>query len=225
MKNTVLAILLFTASFSFAQEVQQIPDSLGIDSLQTKVMKLIDFYESYDDNSPESLKKSKYDDAINEISNGTASEQDKKDAYIIIDAYIKGDKAIEENTNPQEEVEESFENLIKNTEEVKNAEALVEQQKTDLMQMSYSEFEGYVEASNPMVTKREIKEYYNLIHKNDGRAVIISSSDDILTEEQIKVNAFLQLESASTYEEFEQAIQILNPNVSKEEIRKAWENK
>ncbi len=225
MKNTVLAILLFAASFSFAQEVQQIPDSLGIDSLQIQVMKLIDFYESYDDNSSESVKKAKYDDAINEISNGTASEQDKEDAYLIIDAYIKADKGLEENTNPQGEEEESFEDIINNTEEVKNAEAHVEQQITNLMQMSYSEFESYIEASNPMLTKREIKESYNEIHKNDGRAITISAADDILTEDQIKVNAFLQLESASTYEEFKQAIQILNPDVTEAEIRKAWDNK
>jgi hypothetical protein len=226
MKNTLLlAILLFTASFSFTQEVQQVPDSLGIDSLQIQVTKLIDFYESYNDNSPESVKKAKYDDAINEISNGTASEQDKEDAYLLIDAYIKGDKAIEDNNNNPQGEGESFKDIINNTEEVKSAEAHVEQQISDFMQMPYSEYESYIEALNPMLTKREIKESYNEIHKDDRHAVAITTADDILTEDQIKVNAFLQLESATTYKEFKEAFLILDPDLTEEEMRMAWENK
>lgn len=91
--------------------------------------------------------------------------------------------------------------------------------------MSYPEYEAYLEKSNPSLTKREIKESYYQIHTNDGRAVSISSSDDILTDEQKKVQAFEQLENANTYEEYKEAIQILNPSVSEEEIRNAWKNR
>lgn len=225
MKKTLFAILLFTTSFSFAQEIEEVLNSESIDSLKTQVNKLMEYYESYDDNSSESEKRAKYDDAINEISNGTASEQDKDDAYKLIDAYIKGDKAIDDNNNEQKGEEESFEDLLNNTEEVKNAEAIVDQKITDFMEMPYSEYEEYIKAFNPMLTKREIKESYNELHKNDGRSVSITAADDILTEDQIKINAFLQLESATTYKEFREAILILNPDLTEEEMRMAWENK
>jgi hypothetical protein len=93
------------------------------------------------------------------------------------------------------------------------------------MKMPYSEYEDYIEALNPMLTKREIKESYNEIHKDDGHAVAITTADDILTEDQIKINAFLQLESATTYKEFKEAFLILDPDLTEEEMRMAWENK
>ncbi len=224
-KQLFLAFLLLIFGVALqAQETPQIPNSQGMDSLQKKVMKLMDFYESYDNGSSETQKKEKYNDAVDEISEGTASEPDKKDAFKIIDAYIKGDKALEqENTN--QDTSEDFDDKLEQTEEVQQALGHMNQEKTRLLEMPYAEYEAYLESSNPLLTKREIKESYNQIHANDGRAVSISSSDDTLTDEQKKVQAFIKLENASTYEEYKEAIQILNPSVSEEEIRKAWDNR
>jgi len=76
-----------------------------------------------------------------------------------------------------------------------------------------------------MASRREIKESYNQLHQNDGNSVSISASDDELTDTQKQVKAFDQMENAKTYQEYKKAINILNPSVTDEEIRKAWNNR
>jgi hypothetical protein len=224
--KTILIILLATfgfATISQAQTTPQVPQSL--DSLQNKVMKLMQFYESYDDGSPESLKKAKYNDAINELFDGAASEKDKADAYPIIDAYIKGDKALEQNSEQKERSNNDFNEAIGNTDEAKAAMNFVNQQASALQNMSYSEFEKYVEKASPFVSKSEIKRAYNEMHKTDEKKVAVTPADEEMTDTQKQVWAFGILENPKNYEEFRKACKILNPKFSDTEIRKVWENR
>jgi hypothetical protein len=225
MKQIFLTVLAFiVVIFSVvAQSTPQVPKNL--DSLQNTVNKLMQFYESYDDGSPESLKKAKYNDAINELFGGAASEKDKDDAYPIIDAYIKGDKALEQDSEQKEGNDNDFDEAVGNTDEANAAMNYINQQVGALQNMSYSEFEKYVEKASPFVSKSDIKSAYNEMHKSDGKQVNISSKDAEMTEAQKQMWAFKVLNNPKNYEDFKKACKIMNPKFTDSEIRKAWENK
>lgn len=197
----------------------------SIDSLQNQVLKLKKYYDSYDDGSAESLKKANYNDAINEISGGTATEKDKADAYKIIDWYIKSDKAIandNEKLKPKQQADD-LDQYLENTDEAKAAISYMEQQKKILLNMSYPEFEKKMLNANPVAGKKEMKLAYNQLHKNDGKQVPITDADEEMTETQKQVWAFDILNHPKNYEEFYKACKILNPNFPDSEIRKGWE--
>ena len=220
MKNIITVILVLVGSITYAQDLPQIPDSQSMDSLQTKVMKLMDFYDSYEDGSPESLKKAKYNDAVDEISDGTATEPDKKEAYKIIDAYIKGDKALETEDHHQD-TSEDFDDKIAQTDEAQQAQEHINQQETMLMEMSYTEFEAYLLESNPALGKKEIKEAYNKMHKDDGQQVPITEEDNEMTPEQEQIWAIEILQDPKNCADFRKAIKILKPEITENEIQEA----
>lgn len=216
MKNRFLIILVLVTSFSFAQE-----NNTPNDSLNTKVMKLIKFYQTYDDGSPESLKIAKYNDAVNELSGGTLSEKDKATAYQIIDTYIKGDKALEQDKLLQKNDEESFDNTIKNSEEVKEAQKFLDQQKDMFTQMSYSEFEAYILKISQGTSKKEIKTAYNELHKKDGKQELITSEDEEMTEVQLQLWAIDTIQNPKSCSDFKKAIKILKIQMPESKIQKA----
>lgn len=225
MKTGLFILLMFTTSVVFAQTNKSLEIPKGLDSLGTQVMKLMKFYDSYDDGSPESLKKANYNDAVNEISGGTASQSDKDAAYKIIDAYIKGDKALEQNSEQNEGDNNDFDDAVGNTDEAKAAMNYINQQLGALQNMSYSEFENYVEKASPFVSKTEIKRAYNEMHKTDGKQVNISSKDAEMTEAQKQMWAFNVLNNPNNYEDFKKACKIMNPKFADSDIRKVWENR
>lgn len=221
MKIAFLISLFFLLGFTIqAQDEPQMPTSTSMDSLKTTVSKLINFYDSYEDGSSESSKEAKYNEAVDDMSEGTATQQDKNDAFKLIDAYIKADNA------PTQSRPEREQTTIDNSSEVQEkAQEYVNEAENHLLSMSYTEYENYIFTSNSMASRREIKESYNKLHQNDGKSVSISASDDELTDTQKQVKAFEQLENATTYEEYKEAINVLNPSVSDEEIRKAWDDR
>lgn len=219
-KRLMLIGLVVSTHFTFAQTGASQPQSL--DSLQNKVMKLMKFYDSYDDGSPESLKKAKYNDAVDELTGGTVSAKDKADAYKIIDAYIKGDKALENNEEPDKEEKEDLDEILQNSDEVKRAKEIIEQQKTLWMQMSYSDFESAIQGVNPTINTKEIKEAYNQMHKNDGKKVEIREADNKMTDAQKQMWAIGVLNNPKNYEEAKKALKILKPEISESEMKAAW---
>jgi hypothetical protein len=221
-------LLLLPATYVFAQVgntsfKKEIPQSL--DSLGNKVMKLMEFYESYDNGSPESLKKAKYEDAVDELFGGAATKKDKADAYQIIDAYIKGDKALEQDKPQQDKNVQSFDDALKNTKEVKAAQQFLDQQKNMFMQMSYSEFEASILKFNPVAGNKEIKTAYNQMHQNDGKQVTITAADEEMTEAQLQIWAIGAIQNPKNFDEFQKAYKIIKPNATEKEIREIWEKR
>lgn len=225
MKNIILLLFILFSTAALAQNNNSTVLPKSLDSLSNQVKKLMDFYDSYDDGSPESLKKAKYNDAVDEISGGTATQSDKDAAYKLINAYIKGDKELENNKPQQNTNGQSFNDAIENSQEVQEALKFVEQQKTILTQMSYSEFENYILKANPAANKKEIKTAFNEIHQNDGKQVAITPADEKMSETEKQLWAMDVLQNPKNYEELRKACKILNPNMSDTEIRKAWDKK
>ena len=199
-----------------AEEVQQ-----GVNELQNQVKSLFDYYEKYDEDTSKKEKKNALDKAIDDMAGeGKVSEKDKSDAFKVIDAYIDADKSPTQNKPEREQI------AIEETPEVQEkAQEYFDAAKNHLLSMSYAEYEKSIWAVNPMVSRKEIKESYNKLHQNDGKIVSISVADNQDTETQKQVKAFNQMQNAKTYQEYKEAINILNPSVSDEEIHKAWDNR
>lgn len=221
MKNSILIVFLFSFSIAFAQE-NNTQNNTSLDTLQTQVMKLIEYYETYEGDNPEADKKAKYDAAVDEISGGTASEQDKEEAFKIIDAYIQADKAIGQDQSQQTGNSQSFEEAVESTEEAQTGLEYLDQQKSMLMQMSYPEFEAYILESNPVSTKKDVKIAFNEMHKDDGKQVAITEADEEMSEAEKLMWAFETIENPQNYEEFKKAYKILKPEATDTEIQEAW---
>ena len=214
--TTVLFLTLINL-VSMAQENK--PKNATPDDINKAMMKLIEYYESYEDGSTQSQKNAKFDRAFDELSGGTANSKDKNDAFKIVDAYIKADQS----TTGGNANNTSVDDFIRNTEEYKKAEKSINQGYNNLMNMSYPEFEKTVLSMQPNKGRREVKETYNKMHKNDGKQVAISAADDELTPQQQILWAVKAIENPKDYDEFVKAAKILNPKISDEKLKKGWE--
>jgi len=117
----------------------------------------------------------------------------------------------------------SLEEVIKKTDQFKDAEKAIDKGMNDLKNMPYPEFEAKVIKLHPNLSKKEIKEVYNKMHLNDGKQVKITEVDNALTPEQQMFWAIKAIEQPKSYEEFEKAAKILNPKISAEKLRQGWD--
>lgn len=221
MKNLILAIFLLAVTIQLANAQEKSKNDVTPDEINKATLKLIEYYKSYEDGSSESQRRAKHDNAIEELTRGTATSKDKNDAYKIIDAYIKADRDPgTNNTNPQQG---SLDDAIKQTDEYNEAEKAINNGMNDLMNMSYAEFEAIVLKLQPNSSRREIKETYNKMHASDGKKVAITAADDEMTKEQQMLWAVETINKPASYEEFVKAAKILDPKISEEKLRKGWE--
>ncbi len=117
----------------------------------------------------------------------------------------------------------ALEEVIKKTDQFRDAEKAIDKGLNDLKNMPYPEFEAKVMKLQPNLSKREIKEAYNKMHLNDGKQVKITEADNVLTPEQQMLWAIKAIEQPKSYEEFEKAAKILNPKISEEKLRQGWD--
>lgn len=223
MKTITSILLIFSLAFAYAQEETPTKEELqqGTKELQEQVQSLLNFYQKYEEKTSDKDKKQAYDKAIDKLdTKGEATEKDKEDAFKLIDAYIKADQAPAKPQKSQKQI------ALKDNPEIKRqAQEQFNAAKNELINLSYKEYEDRIWVVKPMTLRREIKESYNNLHKDDGRSVSISAADDELTDTQKQVNAYLQLENAKTYREYRDAMKILNPALTDEQLQKAWKNR
>ena len=221
MKKLISAIFLLAVTIQLANAQEKAKNDVTPDEINKATLKLIEYYESYEDGSTESQRRAKHDNAIEELTREAATSKDKNDAYKIIDAYIKADRDPgTNNSNPQQG---SLDDAIKQTKEYKDAEKAVNQGLNNLMNMSYPEFESTVLKLQPNSSRREIKETYNKMHAGDGKKVAITAADDEMTKEQQMLWAIETIENPKNYEEFVKAAKILDPKVSETKLKQGWE--
>lgn len=221
MKLIYYTITLLFVLIVFVQKAE----AQNLDSLQNQVMKLMQYYESYDNGSPDSLKKAKYKNAVKEITDGTVTQHEIDESFKIVDWYITGDKAIGSNDETSPSDQESFDEYIENTDEAKAAINYLNEQKGMLQKMSYSEFEDFCEKASPFANKSDIKKAYNKMHNTDGKQVSISLGDEKMTEAQKQMWAFDVLNNPKNYEDLKKACKIMDPNMPESKIKNAWEQK
>lgn len=241
IKQLVIPILFIGISLNtLAQDVPKMPSASSMDSLKTTVSKLMKFYDSYEDGSPESSKKAKYNDAIDEMSGGTATQKDKDDAYQIIDAYIKADTKKSTDTGDdsndtdadsdqdsgidlgidQEEMEDRANDAQQQAEQ---GQQFAEEAVNNLMNMSYAAYESYILVMNPLLCRKDIQESYNQMHQNDGKHVAVDPNcEESEVQQQMKALDILNHPKEHTYSQYRSAVWYLSPNTPESEIRAAW---
>ncbi len=222
LKNLISAIFLLALTIQLANAQEKAKNEVTPDEIQKATLKLIEYYESYEDGSTESQRRAKHDNAIDAMIRGAVNSMDKNDAYKIIDADIKADQS---PSVPVGNNQGSLDDAIKQTDEYIKAEEAINNGMTNLMNMSYPEFEKTVIQLQPNSSKREIKETYNKMHNHDGKKVAITAADDEMTKEQQMLWAIDAVKNPKNYDEFVKAVKILDPKVSEEKIKQAWEKK
>lgn len=182
------------------------------------MLKLFEYYESYEDGSTQAQRNAKFDNAMDALSGGGLNSKDKNDTYKFVDAYIRADQ----NPSGGNETNGSSNDFIKNTDEYKQAEKAINEGFNRLTTMSYPDFEKTMMQLKPTSGHREIKEIYNKMHAKDGKQVAITAADDELTPQQQMLWAVKVIENPKNYEEFTKAAKILNPKVTDEKLRQSW---
>jgi hypothetical protein len=221
IKNLISIVFLLAVTIQLTNAQEKAKNDVTPDEINKATLKLIEYYESYDDGSTESQRRAKHDNAIEELTRGAATSKDKNDAYKIIDAYIKADR--DPGTNNSSQQQGSTEDAIKQTDEYKKAEKAINNGMNNLMNMSYPEFEATVIKLQPKSSRREIKETYNKMHAGDGKKVTITAADDEMTKEQQILWAIETIENPRNYEEFVKAARILDPKISETKLKQGWE--
>ena len=104
MKKILSIILIFSLTFSYAQEETPSAKELqeGVKELQGQVKGLMDLFEKYEENTSDKEKKEAYNKVISKLdTKNEASESDKENAFKVINAYIKADQGKKVDINPK----------------------------------------------------------------------------------------------------------------------------
>jgi hypothetical protein len=217
-KNLISSILLFLI-ITYAARAQEKPaTNASPDEINKAMLKLFEYYESYEDGSTPAQRNAKFDNAFDALTRGGANSKDKNDAFKMVDAYIKADQ----NPSGGNESNGSSNDFIKKTDEYKRAEKAINEGFNRLTTMSYPDFEKTMMQLKSTSGLREIKETYNKMHTNDGKQVAITAADDELTPQQQMLWAIKAIENPKDYEEFAKAAKILNPRVTNDKLRQSW---
>jgi ribosomal protein L23 len=205
---------LFAQEEPTAKEIQQ-----GTEQLGKQVNSLMNYFQKYEKKTSQEEKKQAYEKAVDDMdTEGEATQKERDDAFKIIDAYIKADQA---PAKPQKK-----QIALKDQPQIKKqAQDIFDEAKNRLMAMSYEEYESYIWKTNPMATRREVKESFNQLHKDDAKHVQITALDDKPTKTQTQILALQKMENAKTYTEYRDAIKTINPNLSDKDIKNAWKNR
>lgn len=217
-KNLISVILVFLTITCAVKAQEKTSTNATPDEVNKAMLKLFEYYESYEDGSTPAQRNAKFDNALDALSGGGLNSKDKNDAFKIVDAYIRADQ----NPSGGNESNGTSNDFIKKTDEYKQAEKAINEGFNRLTTMSYPDFEKTMMQLKPSSGRREIKETYNKMHAKDGKQVAITSADDELTPQQQMLWAVKTIENPKNYEEFARAAKILNPKVSDEKLRQGW---
>jgi len=214
---SIITLGLIAQEEPTTKEVQQ-----GTEQLGKQVNSLINYFQKYEEKTTQEDKKQAYEKAVDDMdTEGEATQKEKDDAFKIIDAYIKADQAPSKPQKPQKK-----QVALKEQPQIKKqAQDIFNEAKNKLMAMSYEEYESHVWKTNPMATRKEVKESFNQLHKDDAKHVQITALDNKPTKTQIQILALQKMENAKTYTEYRDAIKTINPKISDKDIRNAWKNR
>lgn len=219
IKNVIPIILILITGISAAIAQEKSTGNNSPEEMNKVMLKLFNYYESYEDGSAEAQKQAKFDKAFDALTRGSANAKDKNDAYKIVDAYIKADQ----NPLGKNEPNTYQNDLIKNSDEYKRFEEVFNESFNQLINMPYPDFEETILKLHPTTGRREIQETYNQMHSKDGKYVSVTAADDEMTPQQQTMWALKIIENPKNYDEFAKAAKILNPKVSDSKLRTGWE--
>jgi hypothetical protein len=83
MKNLISIVFLLAVIIQLVNAQEKSKNDVTPDEINKATLKLIEYYESYEDGSTESQRRAKHDNAVEELTRGAATSKDKNDAYKI----------------------------------------------------------------------------------------------------------------------------------------------
>ena len=222
-KTIIILILLLQAGIAMAQNNDH---QLSNEQAMLAAKKLMEFDEQFDNGAPESLKKAKFDEFVDEL-NPELSKEDRKKAYDVVNWYIKASKGQKADIPLNEGQQKQIEQMLKDTEQQKQSGMQALHTKVqELKNMSYSEYKNYVtDNGNIYLPEDEIQKAYNQMHKNDGRQVQVTPVDKTKIDNPVIAMDIVQHPEKHSYSEFKTALKFLDPDISEDDIKKAWNSK
>ncbi len=220
-KTIIIIIILLQAAITKAQNNN---NQLNPEQTMQAVQILISFDEQFDNGAPESLKKAKFNEFVNQLYPEMSTE-DREKAYKVVNWYIKASKAQKTSINTNADWQKQMEAMINEADDKKEQgmQALnVQIQK--LKNMSYSEYKSYVTNNGEIyLPENEIQQAYNQMHKNDGKQVPVTPVDKTKITNPIQAIEIIEHPEKHTYNEFKSAMRFLSPDISDEEIKHTWD--
>ena len=220
-KTIIILILLLQAGIAMAQNNDH---QLSNEQAILAAKKLMEFDEQFDNGAPESLKKAKFDEFVDELS-PELSKEDRKKAYDVVNWYIKASKGQKTEIHLSEEQQKQIEQMLKDAERKKQAGLQAAMGKVqELKNMSYSEFKAYISQNGEIpLPEADIQKAYNQLHKDDGKHVKITKQPvrNKIDNPIVAINIINNPDKHS-YQEFKMALKFLKPEISEEDIQKIW---
>jgi len=224
MKKTILLlILLLQAGITMAQNNDR---QLSNEQAMTAAKKLMELDEQFDNGAPESLKKAKFDEFVDEL-NPELSKEDRKKAYDVVNWYIKASKGQKADIHLSEEQQQQVEQMLEEAQQKKEAGLqAVSGQMQALKKMSYAGFKAYVTQNGDiLLPEADIQKAYNQLHQNDGKQVKVTPANKAKIDNPVTAIDIIEHPEKHTYSEFKSAMKFLDPNMSEEDIKNMWNNK
>jgi hypothetical protein len=225
MKKIIYFLLILITFTNLQAQIEN--QHLSEKQVSVLVQKMMQFYQQYDKGAPESLKKAKFNEYIDEV-NPALSKTDREKAYIIVNAYIMADKGKNIDINIPEKDAAELQKMLQNAKDKQQQGLEATYQKVaQIKQMSYAEYRDYVTQNGRIyVNENQIRKAYNEMHKDDNKRVKMQEEK---TSAQV-TNAVQAIDIINhpdkhTYAEFKSAMKFLKPDVSNEDIDKVWKQK
>jgi len=219
-KTIIILIFLLSAGIITAQNNDK---PLSNEQALSAAKKLMEFDEQFDNGAPESLKKAKFNEFVDEV-NPELSEEDRKKAYDVVNWYIKASKGQKTDIQLNEEQQKQLEQMLNETEQKKEAGMQVLNAKMqELKNMSYSEYKNYVTQNGEIyLPENEIQKAYNQLHKDDGKQVKLTPVNKTKIDNPMTAIDIIEHPEKHTYNEFRSAMKFLDPDINEEDIKKVW---
>ncbi len=220
---TVIIILLQISMLTAQNETRELTQ----EQTMLVVKKLIELDEQYDKGAPESVKKAKFNEYVDQL-NPNLSQADRNKAYDIVNVYISGSKGQKTDISLSEKQSEEIRQMLQNATQKKDAGMQVlEAKMAELKVMSYAEYKDYVTQNGQIsLPETDIQKSYNQLHKDDGKQVkVTSEKPSNKIDNPIIAMDIIQNPDKHTYKEFQAAIKFLKPDVTDDEVKKLWQQK
>ncbi len=225
MKKTIIVIIiLLQVSILTAQNEN---NELTQEQTMLAIKKLIELDEQYDKGAPESVKKAKFNEYVDQL-NPSLSQTERNKAYAVVNAYISGSKGQKTDISLSEKQSEEIRQMLQNATQKKDAGMQVLGAKmAELKAMSYAEYKDYVTQNGQIpLPETDIQKSYNQLHKEDDKQVkVTSEKPSNKIDNPIIAMDIIQNPDKHTYQEFRVAIKFLKPDISDEQVNKLWQQK
>jgi len=219
-------ILLLSLNLALLHAQEQ-PSGLSQEQTMLVVKKLMDYFDQYENGAPESLKKAKFNEYVDEV-NPNLSQSDREKSYAIVNAYISASKGQKTNFQLSEEQSNEIVQMFDQAEKQKEAGMQAMMGKLNqIKSMSYPEYKNYVTQDGQItLPESEIQKSFNQLHQNDGKQVkVVQESKSNKIDNPVVAIDIINNPDKHTYQEFKAALKFLKPDLSDEQIRKLWEQK